>query len=258
MPESKPIPNPTEITRENTLVEKLAWIISDLPQLQKKGWNAGQHFNFISVEQMKREVLPRCAELGIIMYPKAVDRTLNYRERFRDGNVIGMSTEVQLTMTWMITDGSAHIEVQTVGEALDAGDKAANKASTGSQKNLFKTVFGVTEADEDNDGNTPPQGQHARPVQRQQAPPKRELTDAQKEILRLKDEAANVVKVVADERMVTTHDVIVQMIRDKAIPAEWEDPKAMKHRDEYRKLIDAAKTYLDTGGDEEPAPEVVN
>ena len=252
MPESKQ----SEITRDNTLVEKLAWIISDLPQLQKRGWNEGMKFHFISVEQMKREVLPRCAALGIIMYPKTVDRVLNYRERFRDGNVIGMSTEVQLTMTWVITDGSDTIEVQTVGEALDAQDKAANKASTGGQKNLFKTVFGVTEADEDNDSSTP--GEHGRPAQRQQAPPKRQLTDAQKEILQLKDEAGKVLKVVADEKSVTPHDVIVQMIRDEAIPTEWVDAKAIKHRDEYRKLIEAAKTYLETNGDEEPAPEPVN
>ena len=246
MPESKK----PEITRDSTLVEKLAWIISDLPQLQKRGWNAGQKFNFISVEQMKREVLPRCADLGIIMFPKAIDRALNYRERFRDGNVIGLSTEVQLTMTWAITDGSDTIEVQTVGEALDVQDKAANKASTGAQKNLFKTVFGVTEADEDNDAYTPvPGGESTRPAQRQQAPPKRQLTDAQKEILALKDEAGKTLKVVADEKMVTPQAVIVQMIRDEAIPAEWVDSKAIKHRDEYRKLIEATKTYLDTSGD---------
>ena len=247
MPESK--------QTENKLVKMIAEIILDLPTFQKRGWNEGQKFNFISVEQMKREIIPRCSKVGIIMFPKHIDRQLNYRDRMRDGNVIGLSTEVQLTVTWIITDGINTIEVPSVGEAIDVQDKAANKASTGAQKNLFKTVFGVTEADEDNDSSTPvPQGE----TTRRRQPPKRQLTDAQKEILQLKDEARDTIKVVADQNDVDRHEVVQQMIQDGLIPKEWQDPQNLKHRDDYRKLIEVAKGYLDTTADEEPAPETVN
>lgn len=251
MPESK--------QSENKLVKMIAEIILDLPTFQKRGWNEGQKFNFISVEQMKREIIPRCAKVGIIMFPKHIDRQLNYRDRIRDGNVIGLSTEVQLTVTWIITDGINTIEVPSVGEAIDVQDKAANKASTGAQKNLFKTVFGVTEADEDNDSSTPvPQGETTRrrqPPQGKQRPP---LTDAQKEILQLKDEARDTIKLVADQNGVDPHEVVQQMVQDELIPKEWQDPKNLKHRDDYHKLIKVAKDYLETNGDEEPASETVN
>lgn len=250
MPESKP----TEVTRASTLVEKLAWIISDLPALQKRGWNSGMGFNFISVEQMKKEVLPRCASLGIIMYPKSVDRILNYRDRFRDGNMVGMSTEVQLTMTWIITDGSDTIEVQTVGEALDAQDKAANKASTGGQKNLFKTVFGITEAGDDNDSNTPvPQGESTRRAPPPKSQPKRELTDAQKEFLGLKDQAIEAVQNLAQLKMVDPDDVVKGLISDGLLAEEFQDAGHMKHRAQARELIDAVEKYIADNSLEDPS-----
>ena len=51
MPESTK-PNSDEVTRDSSLVEKIAHIINDLPTFQKRGWNAGQKFNFVSVEQL--------------------------------------------------------------------------------------------------------------------------------------------------------------------------------------------------------------
>ena len=257
MPETTK-PNSDEVTRDSSLVEKIAHIINALPTFQKRGWNAGQKFNFVSIEQMKREILPRCAALGIIMFPKQIDRHLNYRDRVNDsGNVFGLTTEVHLIVTWVITDGESTIEIPSVGEALDVQDKAANKASTGAQKNLFKTVFGVTEADEDNDANMPVASgettRRAPPRQAKQRPP---LTDAQKEMLQLKDEARDTIKAVADEKNVDSHEVVQQMIQDKLIPEEWQDPKNLKHREDYRKLIEVAKGYLDTTMDEERIPEV--
>lgn len=249
-----PEPTEPEITRDNNLVEKLAWIISDLPQLQKKGWNIGQKFNFISVEQMKREVLPRCADLGIVMYPKAIDRTLNYRDRFKDGNMIGLMTEVHLIMTWVITDGHHEIEVQTVGEALDAGDKAANKASTGGQKNLFKTVFGITEAGEDNDSNTPvPQGESTRRAPPPKSEPKRELTPKQKEFLGLKDQAIEAVQKLGRLKMVNPDEVVKGLIADGLLPEEFEDKSHIKHRAQAQELIDAVEKYIVDNSLEDPS-----
>ncbi len=238
----------TKPEMDDNLVAKLAWIIGDLPQLKKMGYNAGQNFRFISVEQMKKEIIPRCADLGIIMYPVVQERLVNHRDRIKDGEIIGMSTEIQLTTTWNVTDGEESLDppLVTVGESIDVQDKAANKASTGAQKNLFKTLFGVTEEGEDNDANTPVrQDETTRPAPQRQAPKKRELTDAQKELLRLKDQAVEDVQRLGVIKQVAPEDVIAGLIQEGYLEELYRDLRNVKHRKQAQTLIDAVQKYID-------------
>lgn len=239
-------PNSDVVTKESGLVEKLALIIGGLPTFKKRGYNEGLKFNFISVEQMKKEIIPRCAELGIIMYPKAVDRQLNYRDRInREGEVYGLATEAQLTMIWVITDGKESIEVESVGEALDTSDKAVSKASTIGQKNLLKTVFGVTEDNEDNDGNTPvPQGESTRRAPQKQPAKKRQLTPEQKEFLGLKEQAIEGVLKLGRIKEVDPDQVVIGLVDEGYIPAEFKDRRHIKHRVDAQQLIDAVEKYI--------------
>lgn len=230
---------------QGSLVKKLAMIITEMPAFKKTGWNAGQKFNFISIEQMKKEIVPRLAAEGIICYPYNARVNASVRERINDqGQVYGTSGELHLVTKWIITDGIETLfpHPETIGQALDVQDKSGSKGTTDALKNLYKTTFGVTEADEDNDYNTPvPRGESSR---RAPAKQKRDLTDAQKEILQLKDQAKQIVVQLSEQQMCSTHDVVVQMIRDEVIPAEWEDPAKMIHRDDYKKFIAAAQEYI--------------
>jgi uncharacterized protein YqgV (UPF0045/DUF77 family) len=214
---------------DKTLAEKLAKVILELPGFTKDGRNTHQNYQFISIEQMKKTIIPALAAEGIVCYPHDVRETVNHRDR---------GSELFVVMKWIITDGKEILTPypETIGQAADTQDKSGSKGTTDALKNLFKTTFGVYEKDDDNDRNTPYPDDSYRP-----APPP--VNTALENKL---DEAGEVIKKLAKQFVLPPKEIIQVMIDDEKIPAAWEQSSAMKTVAEVQEFIDAAKTYLDS------------
>jgi len=221
------------MTEREPLAAKLAKVIGDLPGFTKDGRNSHQNYNFVSIEQMKKEIVPALAAAGIICYPFDVRETINYRDR---------GSEIHLVMKWVITDGYEILEPypETIGQAVDTQDKSGSKGTTDALKNLYKTTFGVTEKDEDNDANAP--FDHA-DMQRPPAPP------VNPELAKKKTEMRQIVEQLAEQFVRTKPEVIQVMIDDEAIPSAWLDIANITTVADAQKFIDAAVDYLDTTTD---------
>lgn len=221
------------MTEREPLAAKLASVINNLPGFEKEGRNSHQNYNFVSIEQMKKEIVPALAAVGIICYPHDVRETINYRDR---------GSEIHLVMKWIITDGYEILEPypETIGQAVDTQDKSGSKGTTDALKNLYKTTFGVFEKGDDNDANAP--FNHA-DMQRPPAPP---VNTALENKL---DEAGEVIKKLAKQFALPPKEIIQVMIDEEKIPAAWEQSSAMKTVAEVQEFIDAAVDYLETETD---------
>jgi hypothetical protein len=216
------------MTENTTLAAKLAKVILGLPGFTKDGKNTHQGYSFISIEQMKKTIIPALAEQGIICYPYSVRETINTRDR---------GSELFIAMKWIITDGNEILEPhpETIGQAADTQDKSGSKGTTDALKNLFKTTFGVYEKDDDNDRNTPYTDEYRAP-----APP------ANPELVKGKDQIRQIVTQLSEQFVRPVPEVIQVMIDDEAIPAAWLDPANIKTVADAQTFVDAAVTYLTT------------
>jgi hypothetical protein len=216
------------MTEREPLAAKLAKVIGDLPGFTKDGRNSHQNYNFVSIEQMKKEIVPALAAAGIICYPFDVRETINPRDR---------GSEIHLVMKWVITDGTEILEPypETIGQAVDTQDKSGSKGTTDALKNLYKTTFGVFEKGDDNDENAP--FDHA-DMQRQPAPP------PDPKLVKKKNEIREILEQLANQSDRPVPEVIQVMIDDKAIPAAWLDPAQIKTVADAQNFIDAAKAGI--------------
>jgi hypothetical protein len=221
------------MTEREPLAAKLASVINNLPGFEKEGRNAHQNYNFVSIEQMKKEIVPALAAVGIICYPHDVRETINYRDR---------GSEIHLVMKWIITDGYEILEPypETIGQAVDTQDKSGSKGTTDALKNLYKTTFGVFEKGDDNDANAPFNHED---MQRPPAPP------VNPELAEKKTEMRQIVEQLAKKYARTKPEVIQMMIDDGAIPAAWLDIANITTVADAQKFIDAAVDYLETETD---------
>lgn len=221
------------MTEREPLAAKLASVINNLPGFEKEGRNSHQNYNFVSIEQMKKEIVPALAAVGIICYPHDVRETVNYRDR---------GSEIHLVMKWVITDGNEILEPypETIGQAVDTQDKSGSKGTTDALKNLYKTTFGVFEKGDDNDANAPFNHED---MQRPPALP------VDPELVEKKNQMRQIVEQLAEQFVRTKPEVIQVMIDDGAIPAAWLDIANITTVADAQKFIDAAVDYLDTTTD---------
>jgi hypothetical protein len=221
------------MTEREPLAAKLAKVIGDLPGFTKDGRNSHQNYNFVSIEQMKKEIVPALAAAGIICYPFDVRETINPRDR---------GSEIHLVMKWVITDGYEVLtpHPETIGQAVDTQDKSGSKGTTDALKNLYKTTFGVFEKGDDNDANAP--FNHA-DMQRPPAPP------ADPKMAQMDEQMAQIIEQLVEQDERKPREIVQMMIDDGAIPADWIDSRNITTVADAQKFIDAAVTYLDTTTD---------
>jgi len=133
------------------LAHKIAWIagqVARLPKTRTAPAGGGGSFKYTPVEDMAAAVTGLCAAAGVSLLPEVVD-PLSEGADWRD-SADGKRTRWRYLyrVTWLVTDGLTEYRVQTMGEALDYGDKASNKALTGARKYLYMSLFHLQTGDD--------------------------------------------------------------------------------------------------------------
>lgn len=114
---------------------------------------ASGKYRFRGVDDVMNALSPHLARAGLCIIPRVLERTVSERTNQR-GTVM---TYAVLTVEFDFCsseDGSVHV-ARTMGEAMDTGDKATNKAMSAAYKYACFQAFCIpTEGDNDSENHT--------------------------------------------------------------------------------------------------------
>lgn len=115
--------------------------------------NSTQGFSYRGIDDVMNELHPILAKCGIFIVPTVLDEQRSTGTTSKGGNMFYTRQKIQFT--FYAKDGSS-IEAVVIGEAMDSGDKASNKALSVGLKYALLQVFCIpTEDDKDPDAEVP-------------------------------------------------------------------------------------------------------
>ena len=116
--------------------------------------NEQQRFFYRGIDDVMNVFQPLMAEAGIFMVPEVLEAKREDRQTAKGGNLIYSVLKVKYT--FYASDGSG-VSATVIGEGMDSGDKASNKAMAVAMKYALFQVFCIpTEEMDDPDAATPP------------------------------------------------------------------------------------------------------
>jgi hypothetical protein len=129
-------------------------------------------YAFRGIDDIYNACQPVMAELGVFIVPEVIEK--EYSERESRGGGTLFYTRLHVKHTFYAADGSNVVAV-TIGEAMDSGDKSANKAMSAAMKYAMIETFSIpTEEFNDTENET----HQPLPQRQQQAPPPRQAPPA--------------------------------------------------------------------------------
>lgn len=110
---------------EQMIYEKLVAIMQETKALGKDSRNQQQGFKFRGIDAVMNHLHPVFARHGVVVIPEVVEDRTEERQTRSGGNLIYRVLKTRYHFT--ATDGS-RVSSTVIGEGMDSGDKAANKA----------------------------------------------------------------------------------------------------------------------------------
>lgn len=107
------------------IFEAMAAIMVDIDAVGKNQKNQSQGFKFRGIDDVYNAVHPILAKHGVFTVPTVLSERTEERQTQRGGNLIYRI--LTMKYTFFASDGS-NFETTVIGEGMDSGDKAANKA----------------------------------------------------------------------------------------------------------------------------------
>ena len=126
------------------IYRSIAGVISDVGAVGKDKENKQQGFKFRSIDDVYNALHPALAKNKVVIVPNILSREVNELQTAR-GTVMH-HVICTIKFTFFAEDGSS-IESTLVGEALDMGDKATNKAMAIAYKYACFQVFCIPTSD---------------------------------------------------------------------------------------------------------------
>lgn len=112
--------------------------MSDIGVIGKEKKNAQQGFKYRGVDDVMNALQPVMVQHGLFVVPEIIDQKREERQTNRGGNLIYSVCTVRYT--FYAKDGSS-VQCVVVGEGMDSGDKATNKAMSSAFKYACFQVF---------------------------------------------------------------------------------------------------------------------
>lgn len=121
--------------------------------ISKDRKNDQQGYKFRGIDDVYNALSSEIAEEQLCLLPRITDRIVTERQTKSGGALFYVVVEVDYDIVSAV-DGSKHT-VHVIGEAMDSGDKATNKAMSAAFKYMAMQVFCIpTEGDNDADATT--------------------------------------------------------------------------------------------------------
>ncbi len=139
------------------IYESITKIMEEVPAIGKEKVNSQQGFKFRGIDDVMNALQPLLAKNKVFIVPEIMEQTREERTSSRGGNLIYSICKIKYK--FYAEDGSS-IEAITIGEGMDSGDKATNKAMAIAMKYALFQVFCIpTEDMKDPDGEIPDESQ---------------------------------------------------------------------------------------------------
>ena len=121
--------------------------------ISKDRKNAQQGYAFRGIDDVYNYLAPLLSRHGLVILPRVVSHECVERTSNKGGALFSVTVKVEFDFV-SAEDGSSHC-VTMIGEAMDSGDKASNKAMSAAFKYCCLQTFCIpTEAGEDADATT--------------------------------------------------------------------------------------------------------
>lgn len=136
------------------IYQSITKILEEVPAIGKNKKNTTQGFMFRGIDDVMNTFQPLLAKHKVFMVPQILEQTREERQTSKGGTLIYSICKIKYI--FYAEDGSS-IEAIVVGEGMDSGDKATNKAMAIAMKYAMFQVFCIpTEEMREPDGETPP------------------------------------------------------------------------------------------------------
>ena len=141
---------------ENTIpliYKKIIEVMADINAIGKDRRNQQQGFQFRGIDDVMNELHGSLAKCGVFVLPNVLEETRTTGKTARGGDMF--YTRLKIKFGFYAEDGS-HVDAVVIGEAMDTGDKASNKALSIGLKYAMLQVFCIpTEDEKDPDAVSP-------------------------------------------------------------------------------------------------------
>jgi len=150
-------------------------IMSEVGSIEKSRTNKQQGYAFRGIDDIYAALQSILSSNGVFFATEVLEQVREERASKGGGALIYTILKVKFRVT--ASDGSA-VDIITVGEAMDSGDKSANKAMSAALKYAALQLFFIpTEGDNDTENKSPdplPKNQPPKmpPKQEQKTPPR--------------------------------------------------------------------------------------
>lgn len=143
------------------IYESITAIMQEGYAVTKDKKNAQQGFKYRGIDDVMNTFFPLLSKHKVFCVPEVLECTREERQTTKGGNLI--YSILKTKYTFYAEDGSS-VSAVVVGEGMDSGDKASNKAmAVGMKYAMFQTFCIPTEEMDDPDATTP---DPSKPVER--------------------------------------------------------------------------------------------
>lgn len=139
------------------IYQSIAKIMEDIPAIGKDKVNNQQHFKFRGIDDVMNVLHPLLSKYKVFITPEVLEQTREERNSKQGGILIYSICKIKFT--FHAEDGTT-VTATTIGEGMDSGDKATNKAMAIAMKYALFQVFCIpTEEMVDPDSESPEVGE---------------------------------------------------------------------------------------------------
>ena len=138
---------------ENKIYEAISGVMADIGAVGKDSKNTQQNFMYRGIDAVMNALQPAMVRHKVFVIPEVLDRTVSELITAKGAKMNWVTCKIQYT--FFTTDGSS-VKAVTIGEGMDMGDKATNKAMSIAFKYACFQVFCIpTEEMIDPDSESP-------------------------------------------------------------------------------------------------------
>lgn len=143
------------------IYESITAIMGEGYSIAKEKTNVQQKFKYRGIDDVMNTFYPLLAKYKVFCVPEVLEQSREERESKSGGNLL--FSVLKIKYTFYAEDGT-NVSAVVIGEGMDSGDKASNKAlAVGMKYALFQTFCIPTEEFKDPDETTP---EPSKPVQK--------------------------------------------------------------------------------------------
>jgi hypothetical protein len=128
-------------------------VMKKINAIGKDSYNKTQNFKYRGIDDVMNELHGALSDCGVFVVPEVLEENRSTGKSKSGGELY--YTRLKIRFTFYAADGS-HICAVVIGEAMDSGDKASNKALSIGLKYAMLQVFCIpTEDEKDPDAQSP-------------------------------------------------------------------------------------------------------